>query len=310
MVDFRLGGPVKKGTVVTIGSFDGVHLGHQSILNVMKAEAETGGLETLVASFHPHPREVLTSECKLLLSPVEERSQLLATYGIQHHALIPFNVELSQTEPEDFVRSILVDLFRVKRLIVGYDHRFGRDRRGDVSLLRQMGQELNFQVIECMEVVLDSETISSSGIRALLSKGDVSGASAQLGRRYSVTGTVVHGAGRGKEIGIPTANVEVHPTNKLIPKKGVYAVRAEVDSNGEMLGGMMNIGSRPTFELSGPVRLEVNLFNFDGDLYDREVRVEFVERVRDERKFGSVSDLIEQLNADRERCNGLLSAIS
>ncbi|NQV72523.1 bifunctional riboflavin kinase/FAD synthetase [bacterium] len=310
MVDFRLGGPIKNNTVVTIGSFDGVHLGHQSILNVMQAEAQAWGLETLVASFDPHPREVLTSECKLLLSPVEERSKLLAEQRIHHHALIPFSVELSQTEPEDFVKSILVDLFRVKRLIVGYDHRFGRNRRGDVSLLQSMGQELDFKVIECDEVVIDSETISSSGIRTLLSVGSVSSASAQLGRRYSVTGTVVRGAGRGKGIGIPTANIEVHPSNKLIPKNGVYAVRAEIDSNGEMLGGMMNIGSRPTFERSGPVRLEVNLFDFGGDLYDREVRVEFVERVRDERKFGSASDLIEQLNADRVRCNGLLSAIS
>jgi riboflavin kinase / FMN adenylyltransferase len=310
MVDFRLGGPVEKNTVVTIGSFDGVHLGHQSILNVMQAEAETWGLETLVASFHPHPREVLTSECKLLLSPVEERSVLLAAYGVQHHALIPFNVELSQMEPEDFVTSILVDQFRVKKLIVGYDHRFGRNRRGDVALLRRMGKESDFGVIECDEVVMDSETISSSGIRTLLSEGSVGRASAFLGRRYGLIGTVVRGAGRGKGIGIPTANIEVHPSNKLIPKNGVYAVRAEIESNGKMLGGMMNIGSRPTFELSGPVRLEVNLFDFDGDLYDREVRVEFVERVRDERKFGSVSDLIEQLNADRLRCNGLLSAIS
>ena len=309
-IDFQLGDTPRNGTVTTVGSFDGVHLGHQHIVAQMHLEANLRGLSTLVASFHPHPREVLSGECTQLLTPVLERTQCLSALKVQHHALVPFDEALSSMEPEEFVQVVLVDVFKIKMIIVGYDHRFGKGRRGDIHLLRKMGSNLGFDVLECKEVAVDGVTVSSSKIRSFAQNGQVAEARQMLGRHYALTGNVIHGSGRGRGIGIPTANIEVHPAEKLIPSSGVYAVRVEIVDAGTRLGGMMNIGSRPTFEGSEDVTIEVHLFDYDGDLYDREVRVEFVERIRDERKFDSVSHLIEQLNRDRVRCIGLLRAVS
>jgi len=289
-----------------MGSFDGVHQGHIKILNEVTDAAQRLGLTSVVASFDPHPREVITGISPNLLSPGEERTRLLQALPINSHVLFAFDDEIASMEAEDFVREVLVEMFSVQVLVVGYDHRFGKNRSGNVDVLRSMGLKYGFSVVECPEVEVEGETVSSSAIRAALSRGDVANARQLIGREYSIDGSVIHGAGRGRTIGIPTANIGLIPAHKLIPKDGVYAVRLQVLDNGSRWDGMMNIGLRPTFEDTNAKILEVNLFDFDQDLYDREVRVEFIERIRDERKFDSAQHLIEQLNEDRERCITLL----
>lgn len=306
----QFGKPLGPPSVLTIGSFDGVHLGHQAILNLVLEEAKKFGYQSIVASFDPHPREVLFGDCPELLAPGLERTELLAAYPIDSFTLIRFDKALAQKSAYSFVRDVIVGHFNAKTVVIGYDHRFGHDRRGDVHLLHILGAELGFSVVECGKVEVDGSTASSSSIRDALLAGNVGLASSLLGRFYSLSGTVVHGDGRGKRIGIATANIGLMTENKLKPANGVYAVKAEVSGYSKRFSGMMNIGTRPTFDGGSEIRLEVHLFEFDQDAYDREVRVEFVERIRDERKFESLDALIQQLNVDRDRCTELLRKIA
>ena len=211
--------------------------------------------------------------------------------------------------PESFVEDILVNCMGAKVVVVGHDHRFGRDRAGDVDLLEKLGSLHGFDVIQCEPLLIGAKAVSSSRIRGLLDGGDVRGAATLLDRRYSFAGRVIHGAGRGKTIGIPTANISPLSTDKLIPGLGVYAVMTQLPGESFSRPGMMNIGRRPTFDGTG-LHLEVNVLDWSGDLYEHEVRVEFVERIRDEQKFDGIDALLKQLNADRDRCRALLRDIS
>ncbi len=308
-IDFQFGSFSGEPSVVTVGSFDGVHSGHMSILESVSSIAKENELTSIVASFNPHPREVLSGQCPGLLSPGAERSSLLKGLGIDAHALIVFDQDLASMSAADYVEKVLVDGLNVRIMVIGYDHRFGRNREGNADLLRKLGVKFGFSVVECPEIGSDDSKVSSSSIRNLLMDGQVRHAAELLGRFYFVNGMVVHGDGRGKKIGIPTANLAHILNHKLVPKIGVYAVFVHVAGLNQKFMGMMNIGTRPTFNQTTDVTLEVHILDFDLDVYEREIRVEFVERIRDEQKFASVDHLKEQLNIDRERCNGLLRAI-
>ncbi|HMB92216.1 MAG TPA: riboflavin biosynthesis protein RibF, partial [Rhodothermales bacterium] len=229
---------------------------------------------------------------------------------VDRFIVLPFTREFAALPPEAFVEQILVDKVGLQEIVIGYDHGFGRGRRGDSALLETLGDRFGFSVDVIPAQVLEAHVVSSTEIRRLLmSEGDVARAAEMLGRSYELSGTVIHGDARGKTIGFPTANIQVQHVSKAIPLRGVYAVRAQVDDEAEMLGGMMNIGIRPTFE-GTERRLEVHLFNTDRDLYDRQLRIEFVERIRDERKFDGIEALKQQLSEDRSRCKRALETLS
>ncbi|MDA0683020.1 MAG: bifunctional riboflavin kinase/FAD synthetase [Bacteroidetes bacterium] len=306
---FILGDPERRESAVTIGSFDGVHLGHRKVLDLLASVADDRGLSAVVATFDPHPRVVLGGQHPELLTSVEERSNLLAELGIERFAAIDFTHDIASMSPELFVEDILVNRLGAKVVIVGHDHRFGQDRRGDVNLLKALGGHHGFDVIQCDPLEWEQATVSSSRVRSLLRTGDVSGAAMLLGRRYAVSGRVIHGAGRGRRIGIPTANISPLSLEQLIPGIGVYAVLVSLPGASELHPGMMNIGRRPTFD-GVDIHLEVHLLDWSGDLYEREVRVEFVQKIRNEQKFDSVDGLIQQLNKDRDRCSALLRDLS
>lgn len=308
MIRFVHGSPdiIASGCVLSVGSFDGVHRGHTSIVDAMADMGRLTGLPLLVASFDPHPRSVLTGEPERRLTSLAERSALLSSRGVDVFACLRFNRELSRMEPEVFVEEVLVGTLQAKGIVLGHDHRFGKGRRGDAALLDSLAAGLGFRFSEIGPVEVDGLTVSSSLIRSVLEAGEVTKGSRLLGHFHSLQGKVVHGAGRGRTIGVPTANIVPDDPAKLVPARGVYAVRVHLPDEGTPRAGMMNIGQRPTFDGEG-LHLEVNVIDWTGDLYGREVRVEFVERVRDEQKFDGVEALIRQLNADRDRCRTLLS---
>lgn len=308
MIRFIHGSPemLSAGCVLSIGSFDGVHAGHQGILDQMASMGREAGLPLLVVTFDPHPRTVLTGEPERRLTSLPERSLLLQSLGVPVFAAIEFTRELSGMDPTAFVEDVLLDTLRAKGIVLGHDHRFGKDRKGDARLLAALSSRHVFRFSEVGPIEIEGSPVSSSRIRMMLEDGNVDGACKLLGRFHAVSGTVVHGAGRGRTIGVPTANLVPEDESKLVPARGVYAVRVHLPDDATPRAGMMNIGHRPTFGGTG-IHLEVNVLDWSGDLYGREVRVEFVERVRDEQKFDGVEALIRQLNADRDRCRTLLS---
>lgn len=300
-------------SVVTVGTFDGVHVGHRAILRYLVERARERNGSSVVLSFSPHPREVVHGEEIPLLTTIDERGDAMEVIGIDRFIVIPFTQEFSRLAAEQFVRDILVGRVGLQEVVIGFDHAFGKDRRGDARLLEQLGQELGFSVDVIPAQVVEEHVVSSTEIRRLIAEeGNLELAVQLLGRPYGLRGTVQRGDGRGRELGFPTANLQIDHPRKVIPAVGVYAVRvfiSEPSSNGRGEHGypaMMNIGYRPTFGRR-ELTLEVHLIDFEGDLYGRDLRIEFVSRMRDERKFESVDALVEQLSADRSRCKELLS---
>ena len=294
-------------SVLTTGTFDGVHLGHQAILGYLVARArETGGVPTVV-TFDPHPRAVLAGADVPLLTTLDEREAALAELGVERFVVLPFTRELAALEPEDYVRDVLVGAVGMREIVVGYDHRFGRRARGDRALLEALGAELGFAVDGIPEHIESGVTVSSSEIRRLLAAGEARAAARLLGRPYRLTGRVVPGAGRGRTIGVPTANVEPEDPRKLIPRPGVYAVRARVD--GADVRGMMNVGRRPTFEADGALKAEVHLLDWSGDLYGHALGVDVVARIREERAFDGPEALVAQIGEDRAEADRLLDGL-
>ncbi len=288
--------------VVTVGTFDGVHRGHQAILRYLIGLARRKGGRSVAVSFNPHPREVVQGVAVPLLTTVEERAALFEALGLDRFVVLPFTKAFARLSAEAFVEDVLVRGIGLTEIVIGHDHGFGRGRGGDARLLEQLGQRHGFTVDVIPTQVVAEHIVSSTEIRRrLVDEGAVQEAARLLGRCYGLEGTVVPGAQRGRVIGFPTANLVVNHPRKVIPKNGVYAVRVGIDREPVNLAGMMNIGRRPTFENEG-VHLEVHLLDFSGDLYEKQLRVEFVERLREERKFASVEALIEQLSKDRERC--------
>lgn len=291
--------------VVTSGTFDGVHIGHQKILtrlnNIAKICPEqregTKG-QSVVITFWPHPRLVLFPEEKdmKLLSTSEEKQRILSQYNIDHLILINFSKKFAQLSSEDFIKNILVDKIGTKKLVIGYNHRFGKNREGDFEHLKANAAEYGFEIEEIPRQVIDNIAISSTKIRKALLEGDVKTARHYLNRPYSITGKVVRGDHLGRKLGFPTANIQLDEVTKLIPADGVYAVK--IESQNLVRYGMMNIGHKPT--VSGVNKtLEVNIFDFNNDIYGEQITINFIERIREERKFSDVNKLKEQLVKDK-----------
>lgn len=290
---------------LTIGSFDGVHKGHQQILRDMTASAHQANSTAVVLTFHPHPAVVLgkRSDPFYLTSP-EERASLLAQLGVDIVLTCPFNLHVARTSANDFMHELSKHL-HMNQLWVGYDFALGKNREGDVPTLKHLGQTLGYEVHAIHPVKLQGEIISSSAIRAALGNGDVAKASELLGRPYQVSGEIVHGDGRGRSIGIPTANLEVW-AERAVPKVGVYVCKAHV--HGKTIGAVTNIGVRPTFEnQSTSPTVEAHLLNYDGDLYGKRMKLDFVARLRDERRFESIESLVHQINTDIQIGREILS---
>ena len=283
-------------TVLTIGTFDGVHLGHQKIIERVVAIARQEGLLATIFTFFPHPRMVVQHDKSLkLIHTLEEKKQLLQQLGVDLLVVQPFNEAFAQLTAEEFVSTILVQHLNVKKVIIGYDHRFGRNRTANINDMRLFGEKYGFAVEEISVQEVDEVSVSSTKIREALNKGDVTTAEHYLGTPYSLTGTVVHGLKLGRTLGYPTANIQVTEDYKLIPKDGVYAVYSYI--SGRKVYGMMSIGKNPTIEGKG-ASIEVYFFDFNGDLYDRELTIYFVKYLREERKFSSVALLKKQLQDD------------
>jgi riboflavin kinase/FMN adenylyltransferase len=292
-------------SIVTVGTFDGVHRGHQAIIEHLRTRAaDRSGPSTLI-SFDPHPRSVVHGNEVPLLTTVEERADLLESLGLDRFVVIPFSDDFAQLEPEAYVEEVLVETVGLQEITVGYDHRFGRKRKGDVDLLRTCGEQYGFDVDVIPPQEVEQDVVSSRRIRELLLEGaEVQTAADHLGRPYQLKGVVARGEGRGREIGYPTANLALHDPRKLVPKRGVYATRVTIP-DGTTYGGMMNIGRRPTFD-EMEVTVEVHLFDFEGDLYGETLSVQFLRRLRDERKFDSPEALAMQLSEDERHCRRIV----
>lgn len=286
-------------TVVTVGTFDGVHRGHLSLIKAVVNKAKARNARSVVITFDPHPREIINpgkSGIKLLTT-LRERAEIMNEIGVDILLVIPFTRDFSLLSSEEFVRDVVYKKVGVSEFVIGYDHQFGRDREGSIDTIKKLGKELGFDAAVISKHEMGNTTISSTLIRKTLAlHGNVKLAAEYLGRHYLLNGIVVHGDKRGREIGFPTANIQPEHENKVIPETGVYVVTVRVNDN--WYGGMMSIGFRPTFG-NGRKTLEVNIFDFNQDIYGKSIQVRFVDRIRDELKFDSVEALKKAMEADR-----------
>jgi riboflavin kinase/FMN adenylyltransferase len=292
-------------SIVTVGMFDGVHRGHQAIIEYLRERArEQSGLSTLV-SFDPHPRAVVHGDDVPLLTTVADRADALETLGLDRFVVVPFSTDFARLGPEEYVEKVLVEGIGVREITVGYDHRFGKGRAGDVDLLRELGEKYGFEVDVIPPQEVDRDVVSSSTIRSLLlEEGDMQRARELLGRSYQIKGVVAKGEGRGRKLGYPTANLALEDARKLVPKRGVYATKVTLP-NGRRRGGMLNIGRRPTFD-EMDVTVEVHLLDYEGDLYEERLTVQFLQRLRDEQRFESADALATQLSEDEKHCRTVI----
>jgi riboflavin kinase/FMN adenylyltransferase len=295
-------------SVITVGTFDGVHRGHEVIVDHLLSRADRRVGPSTLVSFDPHPRSVVGEKDVPLLTTVEERAAILDAMGLDRFVVIPFSEEFAQKVPEAYVEDVLVKRIGLQEITVGYDHRFGRKRAGDVDLLRSCGDRFGFAVDVIPPQKVDQDIVSSRQIRTLLEEeGNVDRAAELLGRPYELHGTVARGEGRGRQIGFPTANIALDDPRKLVPKRGVYATIVTTP-DGTTHGGMMNIGRRPTFD-EMEVTVEVHLFDFEGDLYGERLSVQFLQRLRDEQKFDSADALAMQLSEDERHCRTIVEEL-
>ena len=285
--------------VVTSGTFDGLHIGHKKILKRLKEISVQSGGESVVLTYWPHPRMVVSEDSQdlQLLSTIDEKIELFAEMGIQHFVIIPFTRAFSELSSDDFIRQILVDKIGTKKLVIGYDHRFGRNREGSFEFLQKNANNYGFEVEEIPRQDIEDLAISSSRIRQYLLSGNVEEAQDLLGRPYAITGIIVKGKQLGRTIGFPTANIQLHESYKLIPANGVYVINAYYE--GKSYKGMLNIGVRPTVDGTSRT-IEANLFDFDKEIYGEDLRVEILHYLRPEQKFNGLDALIEQLKIDKE----------
>ncbi|AYN69263.1 bifunctional riboflavin kinase/FAD synthetase [Euzebyella marina] len=292
-------------TAITIGTFDGVHIGHRKILDRLIKNAATLNLKSTVLTFFPHPRMVLQKDADIkLLNTIDEKCKILENLGLDQLIIHPFTREFSRLTATEFVRDILVNDLKTKKIIIGYDHRFGRNRNANITDLKAFGSTLDFEVEEIPAQEIDEVSVSSTKIRKALEEGDVQTANSYLGYNYMLTGTIKKGKGLGRQLGFPTANLHIAEDYKLVPKKGVYVVQSQI--NGKQIFGMMNIGYNPT--VAGKEKsTEINFFDFSKDLYGQKIQIEILKRIRDEHKFNSVEELKNQLEKDRQTSISFLS---
>lgn len=294
--------------VATVGFFDGVHCGHRFLINNVIREARRSGIESMAITFDRHPRLVLPGEYKpQMLTTPYERQQLLAQTGVDLCAVLHFTPEMAALTAHEFIKEVLHGKLNVQTLITGYDNRFGRNREEGFDDYVEYGREAGIDVRRAEAFVLNGVNISSSVVRAFVSEGEVEMAAQCLGYGYRLAGHVVNGMHEGRKMGFPTANIDISDSHKMVPANGVYAVRATISGSGIAYCGMMNIGTRPTFE-GTEVSLEVNLFDFCGDIYGSRIEVEFVGRIRSEHRFASVAQLRAQLGKDKEKALEMLHA--
>lgn len=300
--------PQFKHPVVTIGTFDGVHLGHVSIIDRLRKKAEQVRGESIIITFDPHPRRVLSPQGNTieLLTTLDEKIRALGSLGVDHLVVVPFTAAFAEMTASEYIRGFIVRYFHPHTIIIGYDHHFGKGRLGNYQLMEAMQQEFGYELEEIPVQEIQHSAISSTRIRKALHAGDVGRASEYLGKPYSMLGKVVHGEHRGRGIGFPTANLVVEEESKLIPANGVYAVLALVQQ--KQYKAMMNIGLRPTVSEQAQRSIEVHLFDFSGDLYGQALDIAFIGRLRDEQKFAGIDQLKEQLQRDKTAALNMLSA--
>lgn len=292
---------IEKPTIVTIGTFDGVHLGHQKILQRLSEIKAQTGFQTLVLTFEPHPRKVLFPDQRdlRLLTLVDEKLDLLRSFGVDVAVVYPFSRQFSELASDVYIREILCSQLKTRKLVIGYDHRFGKGRTGDIRVLRQAAKENGFEVEEISARDIDSIAISSTKIRKALEEGKLDLAAEFLGHPYFLNAQVIQGKQLGRSIGYPTANLKT-AEEKLIPRNGVYFVKLEVE--GQWHFGMLNIGTNPTTDRDDSVKIEVHLFDFDRTIYFRSVRLQFIRRLRDEKNFKGLEELTAALDEDKKNC--------
>lgn len=286
-----------KKNIITIGTFDGVHLGHKSILEKMKNATQNNQYESLVLTFFPHPRMVLQQDSSIkLLNTIDEKATLLEKFGIDNLIIHPFDEAFSNLSAEEFVKNILVDKLNIHKIIIGHDHRFGKNRTADINDLIAFGKKYSFEVEQINAHEIDEIAISSTKIRKALVEGNIKLANQYLGYSYYISGKVVEGKKIGRTIGYPTANIQINENYKLLPKNGVYVVSSEIDN--VLYFGMMNIGKNPTIG-ENDQSIEVHFFNLKEDIYNKNLQISILEHIREEQKFNSLSELQAQLDKDK-----------
>ncbi|MBK9283479.1 MAG: bifunctional riboflavin kinase/FAD synthetase [Sphingobacteriaceae bacterium] len=301
---------IEKPTIVTIGTFDGVHLGHQKILSRLQQLKKKHGLTTLVLTFEPHPRMILepdNDELKLL-TLIDEKLDMLENYGVDVTVVYPFDKEFSNIEAVDYIENILVNNLHVKYLVIGYDHHFGKNRGGNIKLFEKLKDKYGYHIEEIDALDIDKSTISSSRIRKSIEQGHMNMANNFLGHNYFLNATVVHGKKLGRTLGYPTANLKIVSKNKLIPKQGVYFVTVTFGKNNYY--GMLNIGLNVTTDTDTNIKIEVNIFDFEGDLYGKTLKISFNNYLREEKKFNNLEELTQALNRDKEKCMKLIEEMN
>ena len=297
-----------KNPFVTVGIFDGVHLGHQSIFKQLKKLAQSNDGQSVVVTFWPHPKMVIesTDEELLMITSIEEKIQLIEEQGIEHLIILPFTKEFSQLSSDAFIEHYLFKILHIKGLVVGFDHKFGKDREGNFNVLQNYAQKYNFIIQEVEALIVNELKISSTGIRNALLKGEIELANFYLSRSFTISGTVINGKKIGRDLGFPTANIKPEFPYKLIPCDGVYAVHVTIQDIDYQ--GMLNIGNRPTFNNGNETKsIEVHILGFNGILYGKKIRLSFYRRIRNEMKFNSVEELISQLFIDKQQVESFFS---
>lgn len=292
-----------KNTIVTIGTFDGVHLGHQKIIKRLVELKQKQGGETLLFTFDPHPRKVLFKDNDelRLITTTEEKCELLKQFGIDNVLVYPFTKEFAQTPAASYISDIISQGLKTKTLVIGYDHRFGSNREGNIDTLRSLSSSYGFEVEEISAQEINQLNVSSTRIRKAIEEGDIITANEFLGYSFFITGSVVKGKQLGRTIGYPTANIYVSNQDKLVPKIGVYAVN--VFHNDRQYKGMLNVGTNPTTDSDNKIKIEVNIFDFDKEIYGDVIKVEFLKRIRNEEKFANLDELKQALANDKIACS-------
>ncbi|MCY7310362.1 MAG: bifunctional riboflavin kinase/FAD synthetase [Chitinophagaceae bacterium] len=292
--------PAFRNAVVTIGTFDGVHMGHRQVIDKLKTEAKAVNGETVIITFHPHPRKVVSSTILgiRLINTLDEKIELLQQLGIDHVVVVPFTDAFANQLAEDYVKNFLIDKFHPHTIIIGYDHHFGRDRLGDYRLLEKLSGICNYQLKEIPKHILENISISSTNIREAILHSDIATADTLLGYEFFFSGVVVHGDKLGRKLGYPTANLKVTDEEKIIPGNGIYAVYVQPAGSLQRLKGMMSIGFRPTVDGKKRV-IEVNIFDFDKEIYDQPLKVFVKKYLREEIKFDGLEALVKQIDQDK-----------
>lgn len=289
-----------KNTILTLGTFDGIHPGHLKIIDKLVGCSTEKGCRNVVITFYPHPRTVLGSDNSVkMLTTQEEKINLLEKHGVENLLTINFTKEFASLSAEDFIYEYLINGIGLREIVLGHDHHFGKGRKGNVGLLKQIGVKEDFIVTAAEPCLIDGEVVSSTKIRNAIAEGNIAKANMLLGRNYEFSGAVVGGDKRGRELGFPTANIKLTSQEKLLPASGIYAVKVDVEN--EKHSGLLSIGKRPTFYNEGELVAEVYIFDFNREIYDETVTVELIERLRGEEKFNSAEELINQMNKDVEK---------